>query len=120
LSELGVEVEHAKTYQTAIISGKKKHYIGWTGIEGTEPDIVGMEGDKNDRPKWINNVFRQIVSDILASKDPIASLKRQVEDLELGNVNPELLKRSNRLSKNPEEYENENDRKRKIGTCCRC
>jgi hypothetical protein len=26
-----------------------------------------------------------------------------------------VLKRSNRLSKNPEEYENENDRKRKIG-----
>jgi hypothetical protein len=25
------------------------------------------------------------------------------------------LKRSNRLSENPEEYENENDRKRKIG-----
>jgi hypothetical protein len=32
-----------------------------------------------------------------------------------GNVNPELLKRTTRLSKNPEEYENENDRKRKIG-----
>jgi hypothetical protein len=27
----------------------------------------------------------------------------------------ELLKRSNRLSKNPEEYDNENERKRKIG-----
>jgi hypothetical protein len=26
-----------------------------------------------------------------------------------------LLKRSNKLSKNPEEYDNENDRKRKIG-----
>jgi hypothetical protein len=35
--------------------------------------------------------------------------------LQYGNVNPELLKRSNKLSKNPEEYENENDRKRKIG-----
>lgn len=30
-------------------------------------------------------------------------------------IDSELLKRSNRLSKNPEEYENENDRKRKIG-----
>ena len=62
---LGIEVEHSKTYKTAIISGKKKHYIGWTGIPGTAPDIVGMEGDKNDRPKWINNVFRQVVDDIL-------------------------------------------------------
>jgi DNA polymerase, archaea type len=113
--QLGVEVEHAKTYQTAIISEKKKHYIGWTGIEGTEPDIVGMEGDKNDRPRWINIVFRQIANNILVSSDPTDSLKRAVVDLESGNVNPELLKRSTRLSKNPEEYENENDRKRKIG-----
>jgi hypothetical protein len=35
--------------------------------------------------------------------------------LESGKVNPESLKRSHRLSKNPEEYEKENDRKRKIG-----
>jgi DNA polymerase elongation subunit (family B) len=112
---LGIEVEHAKTYQTAIISDKKKHYIGWTGIEGKEPDIVGMEGDKNDRPKWINAIFRQTVHDIFASKDPTINLKRAISELESDNVNPELLKRSNRLSKNPEEYENENDRKRKIG-----
>jgi DNA polymerase elongation subunit (family B) len=105
----GVEVEHAKTYQTAIISEKKNHYIGRTGIEGIKPDVVGMEGDKSDRPKWINTVFRQIAHDILVSSNPIDSLKRAVADLELGNVNPELLKRSTRLSKNPEEYENEND-----------
>ena len=113
--QLGIEVEHGKTYQTAIISDKKKHYIGWTGIQGKEPDIVGMEGDKNDRPKWINTIFRQTVYDILGNNDPIVNLKKAVKDLESGSINPELLKRSNRLSKNPEEYENENDRKRKIG-----
>jgi DNA polymerase elongation subunit (family B) len=112
---LGVEIEHAKTYQTAIISDKKKHYIGWTGVEGKEPEIVGMEGDKNDRPKWINTVFRQTVRDIVNNTDANANLKKAISDLELHNVEPELLKRSNRLSKNPEEYENENDRKRKIG-----
>jgi len=93
--KLGVDVEYTKT---AIIS-EKKHYIGWIGIEGREPDIVGMEGDNNDRPKWINIVFRQIVFDILVNNDPIDSLKRAAVDLELGNVNPELLKRSTRLSK---------------------
>ena len=62
---LGVEVEHAKTYKTAIISSKKKHYVGWVGIPGIAPDIVGMEGDKNDRPRWINNVFRHVVENIL-------------------------------------------------------
>jgi hypothetical protein len=75
-----------------------------------------MEGYKNDRLKWINNVFRQTVSDIVVhNTDPIINLKKAIYDLEHGKVNPELLKRSNRLSKNPEEYENENDRKRKIG-----
>ena len=114
--QLRIEVEHSRTYKTAIISDKKKHYVGWTGIEGSEPDIVGMEGDKNDRPKWINNVFKQTVYDILVhNTDPIPNLKQEVANLESGIVNPELLKRSNRLSKNPEEYQNENDRKRKIG-----
>ena len=81
-----------------------------------------MEGDKNDRPKWINSVFRQTVYDILTkckhsncNYDPIVTLRKAISDLQSGNVNPELLKRSLRLSKNPDEYENENDRKRKLG-----
>lgn len=114
--QLNIEIEHSKTYQTSIISDKKKHYVGWTGLPGMEPDIVGMEGDKNDRPKWINMVFKQTVYDIVVhNTNPIHNLKQEITKLECGNVNPELLKRSNRLSKNPEEYENKNDRKRKIG-----
>ncbi len=120
--QLGVVVEHSRTYKTAIISDKKKHYVGWTGVDGGGLDIIGMEGDKNDRPKWINYVFRQTVHDIITGSsngngncDPITNLRKAISDLQLGKVNPELLKRSNRLSKNPEEYENENDRKRKIG-----
>jgi DNA polymerase elongation subunit (family B) len=117
--ELSIEVEHTKTYQKGIISDKKKHYVGWSGVVGKELDIVGMEGDKNDRPKWINTIFEQIVRDIFADTDPTIKLKAAISDLESGNVNFELLKRSNRLSKNPEEYENENDRKRKIGLAVR-
>jgi DNA polymerase elongation subunit (family B) len=80
--QLGIEVEHSKTYKTAIISDRKKHYIGWTGIQGKEPDIVGMEGDKNDRPKWINNVFRQTIYDIVVHNiDPIINLKKAIYDL---------------------------------------
>jgi DNA polymerase, archaea type len=115
--QLGIEVEHSKIYKTAIISDRKKHYVGWTGVQGKEPDIVGMEGDKNDRPKWINNAFRQTIYDIVIHNiDPTVNLKKAIYDLEIGNVNSELLKRSQKLSKNPEEYENENDRKRKIGS----
>jgi hypothetical protein len=108
--QLGIEIEHPKTYQTAIISDKKKHYVGWTGTEGDEPDSVGIEGDKNDRPKWINSVFRHTVYDIgVLNTNPITNLKQAILELEPGNVKLELLKRSNRLS-NPEEYENKNDR----------
>ena len=75
-----------------MISDKKKHYVGWTRIPGTSPDIVGMEGDKNDRPKWINNVFRQVVDYILGSwvhgnnADPISTITKSISDLELGIV----------------------------------
>ena len=116
---LGIEVEHSKTYKTAIISSKKEHYIGWTGIPETAPDIVGMEGDKNDRPRWINKVFRHVVENILgvneSSADPISTIKKSVSDLDLGKVNHELLTRSVRLSKNSEEYNNPKDRKRRLG-----
>lgn len=79
-----------------------------------------MEGDKNDRPKWINDVFRQVVDGILGvnenNADPISTLEKAIYDLEHGNVNHELLTRSVKLSKNPEEYRNTNDRKRRLGS----
>ena len=81
----------------------------------TDTTLWLYQGDKNDRPKWINTVFRHAVYDIVNNVDPITNLKKAIFNLESGGINPELLKRSNRLSKNPEEYENENDRKRKIG-----
>jgi hypothetical protein len=41
-------------------------------------NIVGIEGDKNDRLKWINNVFRQSVYDIVVRNiDPIPNLKQE-------------------------------------------
>ena len=46
---LEIEVEHSKTYKTAIISGRKKHYIGWTGIPGAASDIVGMALEQSQR-----------------------------------------------------------------------
>lgn len=42
--------------------------MSWTGIEGKELDIVGMEGDNNDRPKWIDTIFRQTVHNIMLTR----------------------------------------------------
>ena len=50
-----------------------------------------------------------------AGPDPISTVKKAISDLELGKVNHELLTRSVKLSKNPEEYHNTNDRKRRLG-----
>ena len=47
--------------------------------------------------------------------EPIINLKKAIYDLKFGNVNSEVLQRSVRLCKNPDEYENENDLIRKIG-----
>ncbi len=70
-----------------------------------------MEEKKNDQPKWINETFTKVLNYILLNK----TIKKAISDLEEGKVNQQLVKKSNRLSKNPEEYENENDRKRKVG-----
>ena len=55
---------------------------------------MGIEGEKNDRPKWITTVFRQIVYDIVTNNgntDATVNLRKAILDLELGKVDPELL-----------------------------
>jgi hypothetical protein len=77
-----------------------------------------MEGDKNDLPTKMAKLHIQ--TDSLRH----CSWFRSYCKSEKGNfkpraryiVNPELLKKgSNSLPKNPEQYENEYDRKRRIG-----
>ena len=65
---------------------------------------MGTEGDKPTEP---NRLTLQLdkPSTIFVKNNPIVNLKKAVKDRDSGGVNPELLKKSNRLSKNPEEYE---------------
>ena len=53
--------------------------------------------------------------DILTNNNPIINLKKAISAPGADKIDSRLLKRSNRLSKNPEEYVYENDRKCKIG-----
>ncbi len=72
-----------------------------------------MEGEKGDRPKWIVNTFRQVVEDIVVyNVKPLANLKKAITEIEKGKADPQFLN-SFRLSKDPQEYQNANDRKRK-------
>jgi DNA polymerase elongation subunit (family B) len=79
-----------------------------------EIKVVGMEGKKNDRPLWINNVFDQFLEDFKANRDPTVNLRAALNDLEQGRVDPELLKIRVKLSKDPADYTVNNPNK-KIG-----
>jgi len=109
--KLDVDVEHDKTFKRVVII-KKKHYFGVTG-EG-EIIIKGMEGTKNDRPAWINNVFNQFVKDFANDINPLVNLRKSIADLEAEKVSMDLLKISVKLSKDPKQYAVNNPQK-KIG-----
>jgi DNA polymerase I len=109
--KLDVDVEHDKIFKKAVII-KKKHYFGVTD-EG-EIIIKGMEGTKNDRPAWINNVFNQFVKDFANNINPLVNLRKSIADLEAEKVSMDLLKISVKLSKDPKQYAVNNPQK-KIG-----
>jgi DNA polymerase I len=106
-----VDIEHSQTFVKAAII-KKKHYFGVTS--SGEIKAVGMEGKKNDRPKWINNVFDQFLEDFKADRDPTVNLRAAIDDLEQGSVDPDLLKIKVKLAKDPAHYAVNNPHK-KIG-----
>ena len=73
-----------------------------------------MEGEKSDRPTWINNVFEQFVKDVVNDINPLVNLRKSITDLEARKVGDDLLKISVKLSKDPTQYTVNNPQK-KIG-----
>ncbi len=83
--ELDIELEIKNTYFNFILSSGKKHYLGYgVNDKGKEVlDIVGFEGNKNDRPEFVNNAFKQLVNDVVKDDiDPIPNLRHAMSDLE--------------------------------------
>jgi DNA polymerase elongation subunit (family B) len=119
--ELDIELEIKSTYFNFILSSGKKHYLGYgvNNDKGKEVfDIVGFEGNKNDRPEFVNNVFKQLVNDVVKnSVEPILNLRHAMSDLEEqpSKVNPDLLKISKVLGENPEDYKSQSCQASKIG-----
>ncbi|WP_148686800.1 DNA polymerase domain-containing protein [Candidatus Nitrosocosmicus hydrocola] len=97
------EIELVKIYRKFLLLGKK-HYIGIHTDENKDPDIVGMEGKKSDRPQWINNLQRDFAEDLKYGRDPTVKLRKAYLDMEKGQVPHELLAISLTLSKDPSEY----------------
>jgi DNA polymerase elongation subunit (family B) len=97
------EIELVKVYKKFLLIGKK-HYIGIPFDENKDPDIVGMEGKKSDRPPWINGLQREFVEDLKYDRNPTLKLRKAYQDMEKGQVPHELLAISLTLSKDPSEY----------------
>jgi DNA polymerase, archaea type len=118
--DLDIELEIKSRYSNFILSSRKKHYLGY-GVDdkGKEVlDIVGIEGNKKDRPEFVNNAFRQLVNDIFKDGiDPIPNLRRSMSDLEQVpcKINPDLMKISKILGENPEDYKSQSCQGAKIG-----
>lgn len=109
-----LDLEVRTTFVKAIIT-KKKHYSGVTD----KGDIIvkGMEGKKNDRPRWLNDTFSEFLRMILFNDDAFPAveyLKKSVRNLEGKKVDPDALKIWVELSKDPADYKVNNIQK-KIG-----
>jgi DNA polymerase, archaea type len=109
----GIDIDvKDKLVKLVLVAGK--HYVAIT--DKGELIIKGMEGIKNDRPKFVRNTFAQVVQDIfVADIDPLPNLASVIEKLESNQIPIELLMSSQRLSKDPSKYKNPNERKRIIG-----
>ncbi len=76
-----------------------------------------MEGKKNDRPQWVNEIFSEFLRMVLLNNDassPVEYLKESILNLEEKKLDPETLKIGLELSKDPADYEVNNIQK-KIG-----
>jgi DNA polymerase I len=118
--DLDIELEIKNTYFNFILSSGKKHYLGYGADDKSKGvlDIVGFEGNKNDRPEFVNNMFKQLVNDIVRHEiDPIPNLRRAMSDLQEVpcKINPELLKISKVLGENPEDYKSQTCQASAIG-----
>jgi DNA polymerase I len=112
--KIGIDLEVGATFVKAIIT-KKKHYFGVTN-EG-EIIVKGMEGKKNDRPRWVNDIFSEFLRMILFNDDASSAveyLKESVRNLEEEMVDPDTLKIWMELSRDPASYKVNNIQK-KIG-----
>lgn len=104
MAKHGIELEHEKTYEKLLLTSKK-HYIGKTD-EG-ETVIAGMEGEKNDRPKWINEAFADFANNYVRNGDIIYQLKRFLKFFQDGDCPIDKLSYSIKITKNPEDYDKE-------------
>jgi DNA polymerase, archaea type len=112
-----VTLEHKNRFINTIIFDKKNRFVAWTGNSADKPILKNLDGMSGRYPKWIKQNIAKIATYIITTDDhrSIESLINQAFiELESGKVSDKDLAFA-KLSKEPEEYKNENDRMRVLG-----
>jgi DNA polymerase, archaea type len=110
-----VALEHKNRFINTIVFDKKNRFVAWTGNPTDKPILKNLDGMSARYPKWIKQNVAKIAIHIITSEDyhAVRSLIEQAfDELKSGKVNHQDLAFVTKLSKEPEEYKNENDRMR--------
>ena len=109
--KIDIEIEDKKTFVKLLITGRK-HYIlvpfHKSDKKGNKIPILikGMEGNKSDRPTWINKIQYELANS-LNDIDSIKKLFREeYAKMEAGTIPVEDLVMKKNLGMDPYEYKN--------------
>jgi DNA polymerase family B len=112
-----ITLEHKNRFQNVIIFDKQNSFIAWTGKPEDKPILKNLDGMSGRYPKWIKDKIAIIATHLITKpEDDITPLiKEAFSELESGRANIEELEFTVKLSKEPCEYINKNDRAKILG-----
>ena len=111
-AEYGVDLEMEKEYRYVILSDRKKNYLGVS--HNGKVDIKGLTGKKSHTPKFIKDLFHEIVVMLSTVKDESGfidvragireKIKKCIADLDGGSISLQDLAFTVVLNKDPADY----------------
>ena len=110
-----VTLEHKNRFINTVISDRKNRFVAWSGNPADKPILKNLDGTSGRYPKWIKQDIAKIATHIITSEDHydvISLIDQAFCELKSGKANHQDLAFVTKLSKEPEEYKNENDRMR--------
>ncbi len=112
--DLGVTVEIKNVFLNSIVYGKKNRFVGWSGKEGEEPIVKGLDGLADSNPLWVRRWFLTILKEIIRNPDRrfetmpnmITEAVCELESVicKSQTIIEKELKFTQRLKKYPDEY----------------
>jgi DNA polymerase elongation subunit (family B) len=115
--KFNVTLEHKNRFTNTIIFDKKNRFIAWNGKAEDKPILKNLDGMSGRYPKWIKKQIAIIAIHLIIEPDVniLPLIKQSFDELESGRVDIEELRFTTKLSKEPSEYVNKNDRVKILG-----